>query len=123
MEVREYTKYFVVSDFVLDYQGPKPETTLDALNMSIAKWHIVSTSDPLIIMDGAISTCGLCRLYYNDCCESCPVSYNTGISCCRDTPCERFYDWRYTDEKVARTAATAEYRYLLKLKKEFLSRI
>jgi hypothetical protein len=104
----------------LFYKGPAPKTPKEALNISIAKWTVLS-KDPTIFSDGGPLTCGFC-LYYKmsnskditiPTCRKCPIYKKTKRINCLETPyrvyCEKTLQ---EDSKGMIKAAKQELRFL-----------
>lgn len=60
-----------------------------ALEASIEKWERNARVDHPDDVKLGLTTCPLCRLFWGDDCESCPIAAHTGQIFCEDTPYER----------------------------------
>lgn len=118
-------KYMVRTGFTIEkhqhysmlrYDGPKPTTTLEALDISITKWEIMTNNPD--IGDGAASTCGLCmRFLTKHDCGECPIALD-GHPSCNGTPYEVFCVTEYND--LSKDLAERELAMLKELKEAYL---
>lgn len=106
----DYTKYFYVDDDLLVYSGPIPTNVEQAMEMSIAKWRVVSENAG--ILDGGTKTCQLCTMFWkfaNNGCPGCPiVEYgedgNMDFNICYGTWYAQYYETRekeFADKELA----------------------
>lgn len=79
---------FYIEDRVITYYGERPETVLEAVELSIEKWEFIEKNkkDYYKLRCGGFKTCGLCMMfhskYFVDCLE-CPLVAR-GEYCMRD---------------------------------------
>lgn len=61
----------------------------DALQESIEHWERLRACTSLLaVLEEGLSTrtCALCKVYYDDACEGCPVAIYSGAIACENTP-------------------------------------
>jgi len=101
--------FYINAQGDLTYDGPRPETLDEAWDISIAKWRYLSEHEMSpAANDGAISTCGLCKMFFRHGCDGCPIFKDTSRPSCSGTP----YLYYQGDMETAR----AELEYLLALR-------
>lgn len=79
------------------------KVTLRALRASIAKWDKIAEGKG---GSRGEKNCALCKLYWRDDCERCPVMLRTGKEFCQGTPYEGFGKlaaYHLTQGEIART--------------------
>lgn len=95
--------------------------TLEALKASIAKWERNARARKPHNYLLQVSDCPLCGLFFNKACVGCPVSAQTGVDCCDNSPyrpaVEAHYRWEMGTGSVnaARAAARDEVAFLKSL--------
>jgi hypothetical protein len=98
-------KYYVVGNEIRA-KGTVPKTRMAALRESIAKWRFAASLPEKFWYNGGIdggpTTCALCRLYFRERCEGCPVKEETGYSNCDGTPYTLMFYGRSNSRPLAR---------------------
>jgi hypothetical protein len=109
---------FKVSKGSLMFNGHSPFYSEEskAMSISIAKWITIvnhySTSKKRI-GDGAMSTCGLCMLFYNIDCVGCPIAIKSDDTYCDGTPYNHYCNANISrDTKEMLKAAVDELSFL-----------
>lgn len=86
-------KFYNDSDRYIRYNGAKPHSTSEALELSIKKYEVISyllrsKKYPYILSGG--SSCGLCMIFSDSNCDGCPIKETTGNRSCAGTPYKYF---------------------------------
>ena len=85
--------------------APAKAVTLTPLQESIAKWQAIVDGTG---WDGGSDNCALCREYFDDNCEGCPVAEATGDTHCYDSPYDAWRDLEPPDVEVKTEAGSSE---------------
>ena len=94
-----------------------------AFQLSIEKWELIHKQcrQGILIDDGGVATCALCKLYfhgYSDKCDECPIR-KAGHPGCEGTPYHKYVDaYKNCNLSFAEEAARNEIKFLKDLMDE-----
>lgn len=120
MNIQFHFKKDQDGDIELKYDGDRPTTMSEGMDISIVKWKTIIEyikTNNVLPLCGAMDTCGLCMMYHQDSCNGCPIAEKTGYTFCQNTPHE---EWEDIDNpglvKDGLEVATKELEFLQQIK-------
>lgn len=79
--------------YTIDTNDEFPDEKSEAIDAAIEKWKTIAQAIKLteqVIESGGRNTCPLCKLYFEDDCQDCPVMQKTGRWHCIKTPAMQY---------------------------------